>query len=63
MATAEKAPPCSACGGDVLCWPDEGPAYCPECCPDHDYEYVRAERRHMCATCSAEPPEDWYDRD
>ena len=62
-AATKQAPSCAGCGGDVLCWPNEGPAYCPECCPDHDYEYEPAERTRRCKTCSAEPPDDWWGYD
>ena len=41
---------------------DGGPAFCEQHCPDHDYQYQRAEG-HRCVTCFAEPPPDWFDVD
>lgn len=33
---------------------------CEKHCEDHEFEYVRGERRHECKHCGAEPPDDWY---
>lgn len=51
---------CFVCGGPTLCAPDEGPAYCPEHCPDHDYKYEPCDGKR-CVICSAEPPYDYWD--
>lgn len=49
-----------ACGQVAMGAPDgDAPTYCPNCCPDHEYEYERGEG-HRCKTCSAEPPHDWF---
>lgn len=53
---------CRVCG--VKCDIAPNPparAVCPAHCDDHNYEYVRDERRHMCKNCGQEPPLDWYD--
>ena len=52
---------CGTCGADVDLAPDppEKPV-CENCCPDHEYEYVREERRHACKRCGKEPPFDWF---
>ena len=55
---------CHGCGTQdgIVCWP-ESPAlaYCPECCPDHEYSYDCG--MWSCDTCGAEPPDDWFDVD
>lgn len=33
---------------------------CPDHCEDHEYKYVREERRHECKYCGQEAPPDWY---
>lgn len=52
---------CKICGAETplrqLC---DVRSVCPEHCDDHDYEYDRFDRRHYCAHCGAEPPDDWY---
>lgn len=53
---------CGQCGADALCEPPDGPAVCPACCEDHDYEYEPGFGK-MCRHCSAEPPDDWDDID
>lgn len=58
----QEPPVCSGCAGGVLCYPTDGsPAFCPACCPDHDYVSEAGER--LCAHCSGRPPDDWYDED
>jgi hypothetical protein len=55
---------CKVCGTLCFVYPSDGTqGVCPEHCPDHEYEYERGERRHMCKTCGAEPPMDWFDVD
>lgn len=50
-------PCCEACGAEVDCYPDPpAPAYCEECCPDHDYQYDRDERGHICTVCGGRRP-------
>lgn len=52
---------CAGCGGPTSIGPgDDGPAYCADCCPDHNYEYERGVG-HRCQSCDAEPPIDWFD--
>jgi hypothetical protein len=53
---------CAVCGGPTVIAPEEGPAYCYEHCPDHDYHYERSEG-WRCLECHAEPPPDWFDFD
>jgi hypothetical protein len=51
---------CVECGGGAIVSPPDGPTYCTECCPDHEYEYEPGEGRR-CKTCFAEPPLDYAD--
>lgn len=51
---------CFKCGGETIIAPQIGPAYCPDCCPDHDYQYERGEG-HRCVVCFDEPPPDYFD--
>lgn len=54
---------CSGCGAAAYVAPSDGsPAFCPEHCPDHIYNYERGEG-WRCLTCYAEPPPDWYSSD
>lgn len=54
---------CHVCGVVVNCWSEEVPSVCPDHCEDHEYEYVREERRYECKTCGVEPPHDWWGYD
>ena len=35
-------------------------AVCEEHCEDHEYEYDRDERWHLCKHCNKRVDEDWY---
>lgn len=61
----EKKPEfkCVACGKETEVANIEGPTWCPECCPDHDYEYDRDARARYCKNCGQEPPYDWHGYD
>lgn len=67
MAWNPSAPPicgkclfvCAKCGKETPVAPLSGPAYCEECCPDHDYRYDRGRRGHFCITCDMPRPDDW----
>jgi hypothetical protein len=53
---------CKVCGIECPIAPDlPDRAVCEEHCEDHDYEYIRGERRHACKHCDKERPYDWCD--
>jgi hypothetical protein len=51
---------CRVCGVecDVAPNPPER-AVCPDHCSDHNYEYDKWERQHLCTLCNKIRPEDW----
>jgi hypothetical protein len=52
---------CRVCG--VQCDSAPNPperAVCPAHCPDHDYVYVREDRRHECKHCGEQPSLDHW---
>lgn len=53
---------CRVCGVecDIATNPPQR-AVCPEHCPDHNYEYDRWERQHLCIICNKSRPDDWND--
>lgn len=51
---------CAVCGAQTAVAPIDGPAWCFDHCPDHDYRYEPGEGVR-CIHCSADPPPDWYD--
>ena len=53
---------CRVCGAGCDIAPDPpARAVCPNCCDDHEYEYVRGERGHFCKHCGEGRPPDWFD--
>jgi hypothetical protein len=53
---------CHVCGKETDLAPDPPEkAVCPEHCEDHNYVYIRGERRHACEHCGQERPQDWND--
>ncbi len=55
---------CRLCRKLPNVYTDEGPVYCPDCCPDHDYEYDKYERAHVCNICGGlRPYEDYCEGD
>ena len=53
---------CSQCGGDdVLTYATPETAVCPNCCPDHEYEYEGQGDGWMCQYCGIYPPDDYYE--
>jgi anaerobic ribonucleoside-triphosphate reductase len=60
---------CRVCGSrsDVISYDPRGlwaylfrRTWCPECCPDHDFN--RHRDGAYCDNCGQEPPFDWYER-
>lgn len=61
---------CRSCGGsrDVLCYDSRGlwaffwrKTYCPQHCPDHDFEYQRDMGEWACDVCGEPAPFDYHD--
>lgn len=53
---------CQGCGTECETAPDPPErAWCPKCCPDHDYDYDRSDRRWECKHCGELRPDDWDD--
>lgn len=53
---------CTMCAGEVIPWnEDTQEAHCPECCPDHDFQYDSDRRWHHCVICDEPVDQDWYD--
>lgn len=51
---------CSVCGEQCTVAPQDGPAFCEQHCPEHDYQYEPGEGPR-CVICFAEPPADYYE--
>lgn len=60
---------CRVCGSsdDVLCYDPRGlwaffwrKTYCPQHCPDHEFEYDRGMREWCCSICSEPAPRDFW---
>jgi len=58
-------PRCHKCGGEVLVYPTDEPvrAVCPQCCPEHEYNYDSGAfgLGWNCDHCGDPPPREWYD--
>jgi hypothetical protein len=56
---------CSICGTKEVIVYHTNPSqtFCPACCPDHDYQYERWERAHICTVCGEQAPADLFDHD
>lgn len=53
---------CAKCRKELGGGPVDGsPAWCEDCCPDHDFEYDRDRRGHFCKHCDMQAPYEWYD--
>ena len=51
---------CRKCGAACASSPGYGQAVCETCCEDHDYEYSREFRTHVCKHCEKPVDPDWY---
>lgn len=52
--------PCCVCGALPNVYKDDAPAFCPDHCPEHEYQYDRDFREWRCTTCDHPAPPDHY---